>query len=40
MEYEYKTKIEIAKKSLKQGIDINTIILITGLTIEEIEQLR
>ena len=32
-------KIEIAKKSLYQGIDINTISIITGLTIEEIHNL-
>ena len=32
--------IEIAKKSLKQNIDINTISIITGLTIEEIKKLK
>jgi len=33
-------KLEIAKKSLEQNIDINTISTITGLTIEEIEKLK
>lgn len=33
-------QIEIAKKSLKQNIDINTISIITGLSLEEIEKLR
>jgi len=37
---ELKGKIEIAKKSLSQGLDVNTISLITGLTIEEIEKLK
>lgn len=32
--------IEIAKKSLEQNIDINTISIITGLSIEEIESLK
>ena len=32
--------IEIAKTSLKQGIDINTISIITGLTIQEIKELK
>ena len=32
--------IEIAKASLKQGIDINTISIITGLAIQEIEKLK
>jgi predicted transposase/invertase (TIGR01784 family) len=32
--------IEIAKTSLKQNIDINTIAMITDLTIEEIERLK
>ena len=32
--------IEIAKISLKQNIDIDTISLITGLTVKEIEKLR
>lgn len=32
--------IEIAKKSLEQNIDIKTISLITGLTVEEIEKLN
>lgn len=31
--------IEIAKKSLEQNIDINTISTITGLSIEEINKL-
>ena len=34
------TKIEIAKKSLKQGIDINTISTITDLSNEEIESIQ
>ena len=33
-------KIEIAKKSLEQNIGINTISVITGLTIEEIKKLK
>ena len=33
-------QIEIAKKSLEQKIDINTISIITGLSIEEIENLK
>ena len=33
-------KIEIAKTSLKQNIDISTIALITGLSVEEIERLK
>ena len=33
-------EIEIAKKSLAQGLDINTVSKITGLTKEEIENLR
>jgi len=33
-------KIEIAKVSLKQNIDIKTIALITGLTIDEINNLK
>ncbi|NEW61322.1 Rpn family recombination-promoting nuclease/putative transposase [Sulfurovum sp. bin170] len=33
-------KIEIAKTSLKQNIDIDTIALITGLSVEEIEKLK
>ena len=36
---EKKAKIEIAKISLKQNININTISMIRGLTIEEIENL-
>lgn len=32
--------IEIAKKSLEQNIDINTISVITGLSIEEIKKLK
>jgi len=32
--------IEIAKSSLEQNIDISTIALITGLSVEEIERLR
>ncbi|NEW59876.1 Rpn family recombination-promoting nuclease/putative transposase [Sulfurovum sp. bin170] len=39
-EGEKKREIEIAKISLKQNIDITTISLITGLTVEEIEKLR
>ena len=39
-EGERKAKIEIVKASLKQNIDISTIALITGLTIEEIEQIK
>jgi predicted transposase/invertase (TIGR01784 family) len=34
------TSIEIAKNSLKQGLDIKTISLITNLSIEEIEKLK
>ena len=37
---EKKAKIEIAKNSLSQGIDIETIALITGLSKEEIEELK
>lgn len=33
-------KIEIARKSLEQNIDINTISVITGLSIDEIESLK
>jgi predicted transposase/invertase (TIGR01784 family) len=33
-------EIEIARTSLAQNIDISTISLITGLTIEEIENLK
>jgi predicted transposase/invertase (TIGR01784 family) len=33
-------KIEIAKASLKQNIDISTIALITGLTIDEIQEIK
>jgi predicted transposase/invertase (TIGR01784 family) len=33
-------QIEIAKVSLKQGLDINTIFLITGLSIKEIQNLK
>ena len=32
--------IEIAKKSLEQNLDINTISIITGLSIKEIEKLK
>ena len=32
--------IEIAKKSLEQNLDINTISIITGLSIKEIEELK
>jgi predicted transposase/invertase (TIGR01784 family) len=37
---EKQAKIEIAKKSLSQGIDLNTISLITGLSVEEIKKLK
>jgi len=37
---EKRKAVEIAKKSLSQGIDINTITLITGLSIEEVKQLK
>jgi predicted transposase/invertase (TIGR01784 family) len=37
---EKQAKIEIAKKSLFQGIDLNTISLITGLSVEEIKKLK
>ena len=33
-------KVELAKASLKQNIDTQTIALITGLTLEEIEVLN
>ena len=33
-------KLEIAKKSLEQGIDINTISIITGLPIEKINDIK
>ncbi len=33
------SKLKIAKKSLQQGLDIETIVLITGLTIEEIKSM-
>ncbi len=36
---EKKKQIEIAKNSLKQGLDIKTVSLITGLTIDEITTL-
>jgi len=36
---EERAKIEIAKISLKQNIDIATIALITGLSVEEIEKI-
>ena len=32
--------IEIAKTSLEQNIDISTIALITGLSVEEIERIK
>ena len=32
--------IEIVKNSLKQNIDISTIALITGLSVEEIEKIQ
>ncbi|SFV60848.1 hypothetical protein MNB_SV-9-601 [hydrothermal vent metagenome] len=35
-----KGKIEIAKKLLAQNIDLDIIVISTGLTIEEIENLR
>ncbi len=34
-----KGKIEVARKSLEAGLDINTISSITGLDISEIEKL-
>jgi len=37
---EKKAKIEIAKSSLRKNIDINIIASITGLTIEEIKELK
>ena len=36
---EYQKQIEIAKSSLKENINIKTISIITGLTIEEIKNL-
>jgi predicted transposase/invertase (TIGR01784 family) len=39
MEGKKERNIEIAKLSLSQGLDINTISIITGLTIEEIQKL-
>ncbi|MGM9849379.1 MAG: hypothetical protein ACI31V_00595, partial [Bacilli bacterium] len=39
-EGEKSKQIEIAKKSLEQHIDIETISLITGLSIEEINKLK
>lgn len=36
---EEKGKIEVARKSLEAGLDINTISSITGLDISEIEKL-
>lgn len=33
-------KIEMAKKSLKQGLDVKMISLITGLSIKEVENLK
>ncbi len=33
-------KIEVAKSSLKIGLDYETISAITGLSVEEIEKLR
>ncbi len=33
-------KIEIARKSLKRGLDIETIKIITGLSTEEIKNLE
>ncbi|RUM55322.1 MAG: transposase [Nautilia sp.] len=35
-----KAKIEIAKKSLKKGLEIEIIVELTGLTIEEINQIK
>jgi len=32
-------KIEVARKSLQNGLDIHTIAIITGLSVEEIEKL-
>jgi len=37
---EKKAKIEIVKSSLRKNIDINIIASITGLTIEEIKELK
>jgi predicted transposase/invertase (TIGR01784 family) len=39
-EGELKSKIEIARKMLLQNMDINTIASVTGLSHEQIEQLR
>ncbi len=39
MEHEYKTKIEIAK-NLLDILDVETISIKTGLSIEEIEELK
>ncbi len=33
-------KIEIAKKMIEQGIDINSVIICTGLTKKEIEEIK
>ena len=35
-----KEKLVIAKKSLSQGLDINTIALITGLSVKQIEEIH
>jgi predicted transposase YdaD len=40
MEGKMEEKIKIAKNSLKQNLDIKTISLITGLTAEEIEDIK
>ena len=37
---EKKAKIEIAKNAINNGIDIDTIVLLTGLNKETIENLR
>jgi len=37
---EKQAKIEIVKKSLSQGIDLNTISLITGLSVDEIKKFK
>lgn len=37
-EGEYKEKLRIAKNLLKEGVDINTIKKVTGLTLKEIEE--
>ncbi|MDW8296590.1 MAG: hypothetical protein RMJ97_06860, partial [Raineya sp.] len=40
MKIEMKTKLEIAKNAIKKGFDNQTIYELTGLSVEEIEELK